>query len=198
MKYKIIFTKFNKYIELEYYADGGIKRALFHENIDVDILSQFAVYFPARLELLEASIISLSYTYNIKIITPDNSIKKLSNMMQCNYNRYNTIRKIIEQHYNVNILNNTKREQIVIARHIFRYILYKYEKEKVTVIAKLTNCNHSTVIHSNRVISNLLTYNKAFAYEFDTVKTKIYGVTHDDKNSHINADNYVSCININN
>lgn len=47
------------------------------------------------------------------------------------------------------VMSTTRKADIVIARQLFCYISYNYQKKSLNTIARYLNKDHTTVIHSN-------------------------------------------------
>ena len=73
-------------------------------------------------------------------------------------NHLNTIKRKIEELYDLNLSENTRKREYVEARGFF----VKIARDKLSVtykqIANVINKDHATAIHSKKVIEDLLTY----------------------------------------
>lgn len=51
------------------------------------------------------------------------------------------------------IMGKTRKDEIVLARHVFRFMLY-CELRNFYRIGRMTKCNHATIIHSVDVVED--------------------------------------------
>ena len=54
--------------------------------------------------------------------------------------------------------SNTRKNNIMTARHLFFYIAHKHTKKQIEVIGKVLNRHHATVLHACNKIENQLMY----------------------------------------
>lgn len=100
--------------------------------------------------------------------------KEINNI---NQHKVDMIRTIIEKHYGVNILEQTRKCKVIIPRHVFRYILYRYEKATLGYIGQITKCTHATVINSIKVVENMMAYDKNLTNEINKLIAMIYSTS---------------------
>ena len=58
------------------------------------------------------------------------------------------------------IMGISRERNIVLARHLTRYYLYSREDVTWTEIGRLMNCNHASIIHSNKFITETAVYDR--------------------------------------
>jgi chromosomal replication initiation ATPase DnaA len=63
--------------------------------------------------------------------------------------------------------HKTRKREILIGRQLCHYLSKRYTKTSLTLIGKrFGNKDHSTVLHSNRIISDLIETDKEFQREY--------------------------------
>ena len=77
----------------------------------------------------------------------------------------------------------SKRSDIVRAKQVYSYILKEYGFYSLTDIGKSINRRHNIVIHSHKVISNEIEYNKQLRIKVFNIKSKIFEFDIDFKTS---------------
>jgi hypothetical protein len=73
--------------------------------------------------------------------------------------------KTISNFYNVDILSKSRKKNIISARHLAIYYVYKKTTMSQMNCALLFNKDHSTIRHSIISIENLLSYDREFRKE---------------------------------
>lgn len=68
------------------------------------------------------------------------------------------------------IFDKSQKREIVEARYIVMYILYRYSKESVTEIGWYFNKDHATVDHAKKTIENLYSTQKNIKYFIDCIE----------------------------
>lgn len=71
---------------------------------------------------------------------------------------FNIYKDAFNKAFNVDISHKTRTERVVLPRHLFRWCLYMEGLSK-NKIAKLSECNHATIIHSINYVANWIKIN---------------------------------------
>lgn len=74
-------------------------------------------------------------------------------------NIFNKYRDAISKAFNVDVMSPTRKAEVVLPRHLFRWCLYMEGLPKHR-IAVLSNCNHATVMHSINYVVDWIKTNK--------------------------------------
>ena len=100
------------------------------------------------------------------------------------------IKKIIEivsEFYDMSIeeiLSKSNKRHIVLPRQICHYFARKYTKYSLATIAyEIGSKTHGTVLHSDKVIEDLLTYDKVLIAEIDDLDRQIASALRNNVNS---------------
>lgn len=87
------------------------------------------------------------------------------------------IQRIVCEYYNINIeqLHTKTRERIIVqARQITHYFAYKMTNKDLREIGKtIGKKNHATVIHSRKVVNNLMETDKEIKAQIEEIERKI-------------------------
>jgi hypothetical protein len=91
-----------------------------------------------------------------------------------------TILKAVCEHLNVNptdVISYGKKKEIAEARNIFVYLAYDLSKMSFCSIAKmLSGRDHTTAIHSNKVVKQLMEIDESFADCVNAIRNKLLGL----------------------
>lgn len=71
---------------------------------------------------------------------------------------FNKYHEAFKKVFRVDILQKSRKIEVVLPRHLFRWCLYMEGLSK-NKIAKLSECNHATVIHSINYVANWIKIN---------------------------------------
>lgn len=71
------------------------------------------------------------------------------------------------------IKSNIRVRHIVEARQVLQYFLRKYTRLSLYEIGRITNKNHTTVLHSIKTVNNLKETDKLYREKFNEVKERI-------------------------
>lgn len=58
--------------------------------------------------------------------------------------------------YNLNPLEETRRESVIIARQCLLFILHQKYKQSPSHLGRMVNKNHATILHCTKVVTNAL------------------------------------------
>ena len=58
--------------------------------------------------------------------------------------------------YNLNPLEETRRESVIIARQCLLFILHQKYKQSPSHLGRMVNKNHATILHCTKVVNNAL------------------------------------------
>ena len=58
--------------------------------------------------------------------------------------------------YNLNPLENTRRESVIIARQCLSFILHQKYKQSPSHLGRMIGKDHATILHSTKVVNNAL------------------------------------------
>lgn len=91
------------------------------------------------------------------------------------------LNKVIENHFKISIYNLTptatgarEREDKIIPRQMWQYLLRKYTKMSLKKIGEYTNRDHSTIIHSCKKVEASLSFKKDIYHdEFKSIIEKV-------------------------
>ncbi len=84
------------------------------------------------------------------------------------------IKRIIEDHYNVNLSSKSRKRDIVAARQVAHYLACKLTKCSLAEIgAEIGGKNHATVLYSKRTVTDIMTVDKRLSQDVEFLEEKI-------------------------
>ncbi|HOJ24991.1 MAG TPA: chromosomal replication initiator protein DnaA [Bacteroidales bacterium] len=90
---------------------------------------------------------------------------------------YDMIKHIVCDYFSISLEElecESRKQQIVIARHMAMYMAFKYSKLTLSEIGKLTgNRKHSSVAYAIKNVNSLLEVDKNFRMQYEEIKKKI-------------------------
>lgn len=97
--------------------------------------------------------------------------------------RLKTIHKMVEAHFEIdNMLSNTHRREVVFPRQIFCYLAYKHLEVSYRSIGiyigfyRGKKYDHSTVVHANKTIKNLMHIDKNVKLQVQKLEGEINAI----------------------
>lgn len=80
-----------------------------------------------------------------------------------------TVRRIVNKTLKVNILDKTRKRELVDARYIYYSICYYHLRMTLAAISRTTNHNHATVLHGLKQADSLYEFDADFKERYDEV-----------------------------
>ncbi len=80
----------------------------------------------------------------------------------------------VQKKYGFDITRKNQNREIVEARQIYCYLARKHTKTSLDKIGSLINKNHGTVLYSDNLIKNLLTYDKKLQEMVTVIELSLY------------------------
>ncbi len=114
-------------------------------------------------------------TYNIKLqIFYDMNMSTVSHSIARDLNIhdiYDSINELIEDEFPGGLKENTRETPFIYYRHIFRKLAYDLNRYRLREIGEYTGNHHATVLHSLKVVDDLLSTrcDKRFNFAYDRI-----------------------------
>ncbi|MBQ9253755.1 MAG: chromosomal replication initiator protein DnaA [Bacteroidales bacterium] len=162
-----------------------IKKKLFNNGGAVkmpeEVIEYLAFSVNTSVRELEGALISLiaQSTISKKEITIDLARQIVDGFVKSNTREITIdyIQKVVCGYFNVpleKVLSNSRKHDIVEARHITMYLSRKLTASSLTTIGeKCGNRNHATVLHGCKTVENICETDKTFKQSLDEIEKKI-------------------------
>ncbi len=150
-------------------------------KLDKTIIDYIAQEITSNIREMKGVLVSLQFqAINLKKEITLELAKEVVEKLTIKYKRDISVDKIAElvaKYYNIpkeKLSEKTRKRDIVQARQISMYLAKKYTKTSLSTIGrKIGNKDHSTVLHSYKVVSDLLKTNKKFKLELEEIEDLI-------------------------
>ncbi|MEA3451807.1 MAG: chromosomal replication initiator protein DnaA, partial [Bacteroidota bacterium] len=140
----------------------------------IDILASSISTNVRELEGALLSIVAHSMTDSSKI-TVELTKKVLKNLIKEKKTDFNIsqIIQIVGDYFNISvkaIKAKTRKREVVQARQLAMHFSKKYTKKSLTTIGAEFSRDHSTVVHANKTVKNLIDTDKSFRQFYDEIE----------------------------
>ncbi|MCH3924334.1 MAG: chromosomal replication initiator protein DnaA [Bacteroidales bacterium] len=160
-----------------------IKKKIYNDGIQMpeDVIEYLAYNVNTSIRELEGALISILAQSSIskKEITIELARQMVDKFVKSNTREITIeyIQKIVCDYFDITMekmLSNTRKGDIVAARHISMYLARKLTKASlVTIGMKCGNKDHATVLHACKSISNSCETNKSFRIDVEEIEKRI-------------------------
>lgn len=81
--------------------------------------------------------------------------------------------RIVNEFYGVNCLTDNRKREIVYPRQVAMSLIRKHVKLTQTVTGSLFNRDHACVVHAEKTVTNIISYNKEEEMRLKVLENKI-------------------------
>lgn len=91
---------------------------------------------------------------------------------------YSEIKIIVEEHFNVNLINKSRKRHLVEARYIYFKLCMDYaDKKTLASIGKSLNKDHATVLHGIRSVTNWMLYDMSLLENYEKLHKLLMSIS---------------------
>jgi chromosomal replication initiator protein len=158
-----------------------LRRKALNNNLDLSesLIDYIASSIKGDVRKLESTIVGLKAKSSLLRTNPDlNMIKEIIAEITDQGRELSTafIRDFVASQFNVrttDLQSKSRKKNIAIPRQISMYLARKYTEEALVEIGKAFNRDHSTVLHSIRVITETMARNSSLRGQVDLLSKKL-------------------------
>jgi chromosomal replication initiator protein len=158
-----------------------LRRKALNNNLDLSesLIDYIARSIKGDVRKLESTIVGLKAKSSLLRTNPDlNMIKEIIAEITDQGRELSTafIRDFVASQFNVrttDLQSKSRKKNIAIPRQISMYLARKYTEEALVEIGKAFNRDHSTVLHSIRVITETMARNSSLRGQVDLLSKKL-------------------------